>query len=168
MRAQIAENQSNPFDAAVPGQSLTDTPGNSAWEHPPQFTDIQKASKFIWDKLTEPKMVEQVISMLHAGVPVEAIGRTILFGGFFQGKWNPDVALMIAEPVFSMLLAIGIKAKVKKMRVSMEDMTNNKFHRNMAELSDAKKEIEKLTKKVTKDISPQGHGLMAKQAPKEE
>ena len=26
----------NEFDAPIPGQSLTDTPGNAPWEHPPQ------------------------------------------------------------------------------------------------------------------------------------
>ena len=30
----------NPFDAPIPGQSLTDTPGNYPWEHPPQYTDV--------------------------------------------------------------------------------------------------------------------------------
>ena len=28
----------NEFDAPIPGQSLTDTPGNAPWEHPPQYT----------------------------------------------------------------------------------------------------------------------------------
>ena len=31
------EAKYNPFDAPVPGQSLTDTPGNAPWEHPPQM-----------------------------------------------------------------------------------------------------------------------------------
>ena len=44
----------NDFDAPIPGQSLTDKPGNSAWEHPPQFTDTAEAAEYIWDKLTHP------------------------------------------------------------------------------------------------------------------
>ena len=32
------EGIGNPFDAPVPGQSLTDTPGNYPWEHPPLYT----------------------------------------------------------------------------------------------------------------------------------
>ena len=34
----------NPFDTPIPGQSLTDVPGNGPWEHPPQFTNIDDAS----------------------------------------------------------------------------------------------------------------------------
>ena len=29
------EAKYNEFDAPIPWQSLTDTPGNAAWEHPP-------------------------------------------------------------------------------------------------------------------------------------
>ena len=37
----------NPFDAPIPGQSLTDRPGNAAWEHPPQFTGPNEALEYI-------------------------------------------------------------------------------------------------------------------------
>ena len=33
---QYVEPAENPFDAPIPGQSLTDEPGNYPWEHPPQ------------------------------------------------------------------------------------------------------------------------------------
>ena len=32
---EIKEGVGNPFDTPIPGQSLTDTPGNYPWEHPP-------------------------------------------------------------------------------------------------------------------------------------
>ena len=41
----------NPFDAPVPGQSLTDTPGNYGWEHPPQFADIEGAAEYVYNRL---------------------------------------------------------------------------------------------------------------------
>ena len=52
----------NIFDAPAPGQSLTDTPGNAAWEHPPEFTDVEEASEYLWQKLHEEKVLDQVIS----------------------------------------------------------------------------------------------------------
>ena len=48
---EYKEGVGNPFDAPVPGQSLTDTPGNYPWEHPPQFTDPEEASEYIWQML---------------------------------------------------------------------------------------------------------------------
>ena len=94
---QYKEGQDNPFDAPVPGQGLTDTPGNYPWEHPPLYTDTSEAADFVWDRLHRPEFAEQVIAMLDAGIPVEAIGRIIIFNGFMEGKWTPDVAFIIAR-----------------------------------------------------------------------
>ena len=122
---QFKEAQNNPFDAPVPGQGMTDKPGNYPWEHPPQYTDTEEATEFVWDKLTQPQFAEQVIGMLDAGIPVEAIGRIIVFSGFTEGKWNPDVAFIITEPIMKMIAMIGIQGGVKKFRISMQDLTNN-------------------------------------------
>ena len=89
----------DPFDAPVPGQSLTDTPGNYPWEHPPQFTDPEEVTEYLWVTMHQKQLTEQLIGMLDAGVPVEAIGRTILFAGFMEGKFSPDLAFLITEPV---------------------------------------------------------------------
>ena len=69
----------NRFDAPIPGESLTDTPGNAKWEHPPQFTKVEEASEYIWDRLHDEKLLEQVIAMLREGVPVEAIVDAIFW-----------------------------------------------------------------------------------------
>ena len=37
MRKEYEESKNNPLDAPVPGQSLTDKPGNYPWEHPPLY-----------------------------------------------------------------------------------------------------------------------------------
>ena len=122
---QFKEAPNNPFDAPVPGQGMTDKPGNYPWEHPPQYTDTMEATEFVWDKLTQPQFAEQVIGMLDAGIPVEAIGRIIVFSGFSEGKWTPDVAFIITEPIMKMIATIGIQGGVKKFRISTQDLTNN-------------------------------------------
>ena len=37
--------------------------------------------------------------MLDSGVPVEGIVRTIVFAGFMEGKYTPDVGFILAEPI---------------------------------------------------------------------
>ena len=115
----------NPFDVPIPGQSLTDTPGNATWEHPPEYSDVEKASEYIWDKIHEKKVLEQVITFLENDVPVEAVVRLILFGGFVEGKWNPDVAILLSEIVFKQIMAIGIKAKIPNIKMFIGDQGNN-------------------------------------------
>ena len=156
----------NPFDAPVPGQSLTDTPGNYPWEHPPQFTDPEEATEFIWQTLHTEQFLEQVIGMLDAGVPIEAIARVIVFGGFVEGKFTPDVGFLITEPVMKMLMAIGVRAGLNNIRMSMQDITNSKQMSDIAKIKLSKKDFEKSVSAVESDVKKAG--LMSKPEIQEE
>jgi len=156
----------NPFDAPVPGQSLTDTPGNYPWEHPPQFTDPEEATEFIWQTLHTEEFMEQVIGMLDAGVPIEAIARVIVFGGFVEGKFTPDVGFLITEPVMKMLMAIGVRAGLNNIRMSMQDITNSKQMSDIAKIKLSKKDFEKSVSAVESDVKKAG--LMSKPEIREE
>ena len=50
----------NDFDRPIPGQSLTDEPGNYPWEHPPQYTDLREARDRIFDGMTKPENAKQL------------------------------------------------------------------------------------------------------------
>jgi len=167
---QFKESPNNPFDAPVPGQSLTDKPGNSPWEHPPQFTDTIEAAEYIWDKITQPDFAGQVVAMLDAGIPVEAIGRIVVFAGFTEGKWTPDVGFILAEVVMKMIATIGVTAGVKKFRMSMQDLTNNKQMKAIMTIKARNSELEKATESLQQDIKSSSNqkGLMAPPKPKEE
>ena len=167
---EFRESPNNPFDAPVPGQGLTDKPGNYPWEHPPQYTDTMEASEYIWDKLTHPSFVKQVIAMLDAGIPVEAIARIVVFAGFTEGKWTPDVGFMLAETVVKMVATIGFTAGVKKFKISMQDLTNNKQMKTILNIRDKNNELEKAGKSLGQDIknTSEQKGLMAPPQTKEE
>ena len=159
----------NEFDAPIPGQSLTDTPGNAPWEHPPQYTDPEQVLDGLYDKITSGEFTEQLIAMLDAGVPVEAVVRVIVFSGFMQGKYTPDVGFMIVEPLMKLVAAVGIRAGIKEVRLSLDDLSNNKFLKDMAELKAAKEEMGTITQDIQQDL-PQpeaGPGLMTRPQPQE-
>ena len=159
---QFREEENNPFDAPIPGQGLTDKPGNYPWEHPPQYTNTADAADAVWDKLTNPEFTEQVIAMLDSGIPVEAIGRIILFSGFAEGKWNPDVAFVIAEPIMKMIASSGSQGGVKKFRISIQDLTNKKEMKSILDVKKNKEEFEKAAMGATKSLEkPMAQGLMA-------
>ena len=163
--------QENIFDAATPGQSLTDTPGNANWEHPPQFVEVDEAEEYIWDKLHGEQLLQQVVTFLENDIPVEAIARMILFGGFTEGKWTPDVAILLAEIIFNQIMAIGVKAEVSKMKLFIKDQGTNKFHKEFAKFkvqkhkakqeSTSEEGAEQFAEEIKKEIAPSG--LMAKE-----
>ena len=158
--ATYEEPEFNPFDAPVPGQSLTDKPGNYPWEHPPLYETPEEASEYIWQTLHQEQFIEQILGMLDAGVPVEALGRVILFAGFTEGKFTPDVAFIITESVMKMIASIGMKGGVKNIKLSLQDITNNKQIKEIAKLKDSNENFEKSIKSVQQDVKQVG--LMSK------
>ena len=165
----LTEAPYNEFDAPIPGQSLTDTPGNSPWEHPPQYTDPEEILDKLYDKITNGEFTEQLIAMLDAGVPVEAVVRVMVFSGFMQGKFTPDVGFMIVEPLMKLVAAVGIRAGVSKLKLSLDDLSNNKFIKDMAELKASNQEMEQISEGIEQEL-PQpeaGPGLMTRPQPQE-
>ena len=166
---ELREAPNNPFDAPVPGQSLTDKPGNGPWEHPPQYTDTAEAADFVWEQLSTPEFAEQVIAMLDASIPIEAIARVILFGGFAEGKWSPDVAFIIAEPVMKMIATVGMLGGVKSFRISIDDMTNDNELSSIMDIKSKKEKFKKAAKNIAEDKPKiEQKGLMAAPQPAQE
>ena len=86
-----------------------------------------------------------------------------------QGKYTPDVGFMIVEPLMKLIAAVGIRAGIKEVRLSLDDLSNNKFLKDMAELKAAKEEMGTITQDIQQDL-PQpeaGPGLMTRPQPQE-
>ena len=92
----------------IPGQSLTNDPENPApFEKAPEMTNVHEASMYLWDFVTEEETYAALMTAIDSEVPVMHIVQTILFNEFQQGKWNPDLMLMLAEPLAYMLIALA-------------------------------------------------------------
>ena len=93
---------------AIPGQSLTNDPENPApYEQAPEMTNVHEASIYLWDFITEEETYAALMTAIDNEVPVMQIVQTILFNEFQQGEWNPDLMLMLAEPLAYMLIALA-------------------------------------------------------------
>tara|TARA_X000001316_G_scaffold10413_1_gene3248 strand:+ start:130 stop:636 length:507 start_codon:yes stop_codon:yes gene_type:complete len=160
----------NPFDAPVPGQSLTDNPGNYPWEHSPKHTNINEAAESIFRAITEEDAALNMLAMLKSGVPVEAIVRTLLFAGFTEGKFNPDLGLLLTPIVMSMVIAIAKKANIKEIVITMDDKSPTKIAEEFLVrkkfdkvINNIKVEQTAKEENVTIEESPKLMGLMEKE-----
>ena len=158
------ENYPDIFDRPIPGQSLTDEPKNYPWEHPAQFADVDAAMEFVMKKLTNENMNQQILLMLKNKIPVEAITRLIVFGGFVEGKWTVDVATLITPLVMQLIGAMGMRAKVKEMTITMTDRSNGQFMKNMANLEVLQEKASEDIKEELEQMPPQ-EGMMARPQP---
>ena len=138
-----AQPEFDAFSAPIPGQSLTDEPGNYPWEHAPKNTDPETIVNDLFLRMTKPEALEEILTMLDAGVPVEAIVRVMVFTGFAEGEFNPDVGFIIIEPLMEAVATIGLRAGIKNLKISLSDIGNKKFKKTMSELKygNAQKEM---------------------------
>ena len=92
----------------IPGQSLSNDPENPApFEKAPVFTSVHAASEYLWESFIEPDTYVDLMQTISEGVPLMDIAQMILFAEFQKGSWNPDLMLMLFEPVAYMLMALA-------------------------------------------------------------
>jgi len=97
----------------IPGQSLTNDPEQpNTWEQPPEFTVPREAMHYLFEKLLDPPVAENTLVSLINGVGVIDIASIMLYTGFIEGKWSPDVMLLLAEPTMYMIMALAEKAEI--------------------------------------------------------
>ena len=103
----------NPFNAPIPGESLTASPDTpTAWERPPEFTDQEDAMRAVYFELTEQDTLRKLINIISEGVALDEIAQVILYKGYRSGKFNPDMVLLLAEPTIYLLIAIADYADI--------------------------------------------------------
>jgi len=132
---QISENATNFLERnmtagrAVPGQSLTNSPETPhRWEQPPEFSEPHKAMLQIFETITEKESLANILLSLSKKVSVVDLSSIILYSGFIEGKWNPDLMTLLMEPTMYMIMYLGDKANLD---YSMDSRQEN----NVDELS---------------------------------
>ena len=148
---QIPEMEYDEFSAPIPGQSLTDEPGNAKWENPPRYAKVDEVADVLMKRIFNKKSVKNILMMLEAGIPVEGVARTIVFAGYSEGQYNSDVGVLIARLAFESVLTIGLLGKVKNLKITLkpQDQDDNDFEFEMGQLKFAKEIAEKMGSKDT-------------------
>ena len=101
------------FDAPTPGSSLTGDPQNPrSWETPAQFTTEEEALKNIFMNLTKEENHDQLLNSLRDGNPIEMVVQVLLFKGFQEGKWSPDLMLLLIEPTVYIVMWLADQAGI--------------------------------------------------------
>ena len=116
----------DPFDRPIPGQSLTNSVDNPyPWEGPPEFTKVDEAiDAIVTNLLTEEGKLLSVIEVLGSGeVPVSAVAQIILENGFRKGKFNPDLMLLLAEPLMIILMALAERAGIHDYEIYKDEFS---------------------------------------------
>jgi len=98
----------------IPGQSLVNDPAQPyMWEQPPEFANPKDALDYMVGLIMQPDAMKEIVGALANGAAVADIAMVMLYTKFTEGKFNPDVLLLLAEPVMYVIMAIGEEANIK-------------------------------------------------------
>ena len=105
----------------IPGQSLTSNPDEPRpFEGPPDFTNFKEALDYTAAELLLEENYMPMVLAIGDGVPVTDLAMQIGYVGFREGKWNPDLMMMLMEPLIYLLMALAEKADIQ-YRIDDED-----------------------------------------------
>jgi len=140
----------------VPGQSLTNSPDQPyGWEQPPEFTSPREAMLGVFDSLTVPEATANILLALKGGTGVIDIASITLYAGFLEGKWNPDLMMLLMEPTMYMVMALAEKAEVEYVLESGDDAVKElDGNTQVARLQSSINNLEDLRREAVNRVSP--------------
>ena len=105
----LANNTGRP----IPGQSLTNNPDEPRpFETPPEFTNFKEALDYTVGELLEKDTYMSIMAAVGDGVPILDLVMQITYVGFRDGRWNPDLMMLLMEPTMYMIMALAEKAEI--------------------------------------------------------
>jgi len=143
---------------AIPGQSLTNSPDQQyKWEQPAEYTNPREAMLYVFETLTVPETTTNVLLSLSNGVGVVDIASITLYAGFLEGKWNPDVMLLLMEPTMYMVMALAEKAGIPYNLEAGDDETPVEMSpdKQVATLEKGINELDKMKQVAASRVNPQ-------------
>tara|TARA_R100001463_G_scaffold115744_1_gene170972 strand:- start:1535 stop:2086 length:552 start_codon:yes stop_codon:yes gene_type:complete len=102
------------MDRPMPGESLTEDPeAPQPYTSTTEFSVPQEAIDYIFDQMTQEENYSSIIESLMDGTTVMELTRLILFSGFNEGKFNPDLMVILIEPTAYLIMGLAERAGVE-------------------------------------------------------
>tara|TARA_R100000808_G_scaffold24154_1_gene54922 strand:+ start:3895 stop:4464 length:570 start_codon:yes stop_codon:yes gene_type:complete len=100
-------------DRAIPGESLTADPSvKTPLLGPPEFTKKSKILEYYFEYFTSEEMYEPLLDTIEGQIPLIDIVKVILMKDLEAGLFNPDLMLLIIEPLVYMLAALAERQNI--------------------------------------------------------
>ena len=96
-----------------------------------------------------------IMQSVASGTPVMELVQLVLFDGFQKGKWNPDLMLMLAEPLAYIIIALAERADIDVI-IYREENEDEDADEEMLGVKFEAKRIEKLKKAAQAGKVPAG------------
>ncbi len=142
----------------IPGQSLTNSPDQPyRWEQPPEYANPKEAMLYVFETLTVPETTTNMLLSLDNGVGVIDIASITLYSGFLEGKWSPDMMMLLMEPTMYMIMALAEKAEIEYQLEAGDDEGPQEMDTDnqITTITSGINQLDRLRKEAANRVSPQ-------------
>ena len=143
---------------AIAGQSLTNSPDQPYnWERPAEHSNPNEAMMYVFETLTVPETTANILLSISNGVGVIDIASITLYSGFLEGKWNPDIMLLLMEPTMYMIMALAEKADIEYSLEAGDDEAPREMspESQINTMEKGVSDLEEMRKLAASRVSPQ-------------
>jgi len=140
----------------IPGQSLTNEPGNVPWEQPPQLTTTPEIVDYYSEKLTSVESIESILTLLKKDTPIMSIVRVLTKHSLMNGVHSVDSGFIVTPVIVELIKTI---AEINDVGYVVDVGDMEKMKKVPASL--IKKVVGEAEQKI-EDVKSQKRGLMAK------
>lgn len=131
-----------PFEAPIPGESLTETPGKRPYERPPEIVDPEEAIQMHLTRLTQPKKLQAVTDLLELGMDIRSMTTGLLRSAVAEGIHTVDVSLLIAPVIHEFIKSTAIEAGIEFEEGFVNEEKEERQRREIAQAK-AKRKLRK-------------------------
>ena len=110
---------------------------------------------YIFSTIMEEESAGNILLSLRNKVGVIDIASIILYSGFLEGKWNPDLMTLLLEPTMYMIMALAEKAEINYVLESGDDELIELDPDQKLEKSEKILNLQELKLKARQRVSPQ-------------
>jgi hypothetical protein len=140
----------------IPGQSLTNSPEQPYnWEKAPELVNPKEAMLDVFNTLIQEDSLLNILNALDNGVGVIDLASVTLYTGFLEGKWNPDLMMLLMEPTIYMIMALAEKAEIDYVLEAGDDVVKSEMSSDdqLKEINSGVKSLQQLQRKAAGKVN---------------
>lgn len=105
----------DPYQFPIPGQSLTDSPRNAAWERPPEMVDPNVIAEYYIKKLSDEELMQDLSVVFELGGDLKSITQSMMLVSVAEGLHTIEGGMVVADVVGSYIkmamTELGVEVK---------------------------------------------------------
>lgn len=109
----MVKEDSQKFDAPIPGMAMTGELGGKPWQTPPQYPTVEETLDYYMSRMASDAFEDNLIEVLKLGVDVVTIANTMQTTSVMEGVHTIDVGILVTPVIMEFIMLVADAAGVE-------------------------------------------------------